>query len=125
MQRPNATGISAATPGSVEQRLYNYLNPAAFSSAGQYTYGNVSRTIPVRGPGMYNTDLSLFKSFGTERYKGQFRMEVFNLTNTPQFYAPGADASNTGNEIGSSSFGQIGLQANFPRVVQIGIKAQF
>jgi hypothetical protein len=125
VQRPNATGVSAATSGSLEQRLYNYLNPAAFSLAGQYTYGNVSRTIPIRGPGMANTDFSLFKSWGTERYKGQFRMEVFNLTNTPQFYAPGADGFNTGNEVGSASFGQIGLQANFPRVVQMGIRAQF
>ncbi len=125
VQRPNATGISAATSGSLESRLYDYLNPAAFSTAGQYTYGNVSRTIPVRGPGMASTDFSLFKSFGTERYKGQFRLEVFNLTNTPQFYAPGADSSNTGNELGSSSFGQIALQANFPRVIQIGIRGSF
>ena len=125
VQRPNATGLAAATSGSVESRLYNYLNPAAFSIAGQYTYGNVSRTIPVRGPGMAATDLSLFKSFGTERYKGQFRAEVFNLTNTPQFYAPGANGSNTGNQVGSASFGQMALQANFPRVVQIGIRASF
>ncbi len=125
VQRPNATGVAAATSGSVESRLYSYLNPAAFSTAAQYTYGNVSRTIPVRGPGMYNTDFSMFKSFGTERYKGQFRVEVFNLTNTPQFYAPGADGSNSGNEVGASSFGQIALQANFPRVVQIGIRGQF
>jgi len=125
VQRPNATGTSAATSGSVESRLYDYLNPAAFSTAAQYTYGNLSRTIPVRGPGMYNTDFSLFKTVGTERYRGQFRLEVFNLTNTPQFYAPGADGSNSGNEIGSSSFGQIALQANFPRVIQIGIRGMF
>jgi hypothetical protein len=74
---------------------------------------------------MYNTDFSLFKTVGTERYKGQFRVEVFNLTNTPQFYAPGADGSNSGNELGSSSFGQIALQANFPRVIQIGIRGMF
>jgi hypothetical protein len=125
VQRPNATGTAVATSGSVESRLYSYLNPSAFSLAPQYTYGNVARTIPVRGPGMANTDFSMFKTIGTERYKGQFRFEVFNLTNTPQFYAPGADGSNSGNELGSSSFGQIALQANFPRVVQIGIRGSF
>ena len=124
VQRPNATGISPATSRSVEQRLYNYLNPAAFTTAAQYTYGNVSRTIPVRGPGMAATDFSMFKSWGTERYRGQFRIEVFNLTNTPQFYAPGSN-SNTGTQVGSASFGQIALQANFPRVVQIGIRGSF
>jgi hypothetical protein len=125
VQRPNASGTSPATSGSVESRVYNYINPAAFSIAPQYTYGNVSRTIPMRGPGMATTDFSMFKSWGTERYRGQFRIEVFNLTNTPQFYAPGANGSNTGTQIGSSSFGQIALQANFPRVVQIGVRGTF
>ena len=125
VQRPNATGISPATSGSLESRLYDYINPAAFTTAAQYTYGNVARTIPLRGPGMANTDFSMFKSWGTERYKGQFRIEVFNLTNTPQFYAPGADSSNTGTQVGSASFGQIALQANFPRVVQIGVRGSF
>ena len=32
-QRPNATGVAPGTSGSVEQRLYNYINPAAFSIA--------------------------------------------------------------------------------------------
>jgi hypothetical protein len=67
----------------------------------------------------------MFKSWGYERYRAQFRMEVFNLTNTPQFYAPGADGSNTGNEVGSATFGQIALQANFPRVFQAGVRLSF
>jgi hypothetical protein len=124
-QRPNATGVSEATSGSIESRINNYINALAFSGAAQYTYGNVSRTTTLRGPGMASTDFSLFKSFGTERYKGQFRAEVFNLTNTPYFYAPGADGSNTGNDINSSVFGHIALQANFPRVVQIGVRLMF
>ncbi len=49
-QRPNATGVSPSTPGTVHDRLNDYINPAAFSQAPQLTFGNVSRTIPLRGP---------------------------------------------------------------------------
>jgi hypothetical protein len=119
VQRPNATGTSPETNGSVQQRLTGYINPAAFSQSPQFTYGNVSRTIPLRGPGMANTDFSLFKSVKfAERYMGQFRAEVFNLTNTPQFYGPAT-------QFGSSTFGKITSQANFPRVLQIGIRLAF
>jgi len=32
-QRPNATGVSPVTSGSLEDRLASYINPAAFSQA--------------------------------------------------------------------------------------------
>jgi len=78
----------------------------------------VSRTITLRGPGMANTDFSMFKSYQMEHFMAQFRAEVFNLTNTPQFYGPGTT-------FGSSTFGKITSQANFPRVVQLGIRLAF
>ena len=67
---------------------------------------------------MANTDFSMFKSYKTEHFMAQFRAEVFNLTNTPQFYGPGTT-------FGSSTFGKITSQANFPRVVQLGIRLAF
>jgi hypothetical protein len=115
-QRPNATGISPVTSGSLESRLNNYINPAAFSQAPIYTFGNVSRTLGMRGPGQANTDLSLFKTFAiVEKVNAQFRFEVFNLTNTPLF--DGLNAT-----YGNSTFGVINNQANYPRVVQLGIR---
>lgn len=118
-QRPNATGISPVTSGSLEERLSNYINKAAFSTAPQFTYGNVSRTLAMRGPGIGNVDFSLFKSFiAFERFKAQFRCEVFNLTNTPQFYGPTTN-------INSSTFGQITQQANFSRIFQLGVRFEF
>lgn len=51
-QRPNATGVSPSMPGSGEQRIYGYINPAAFSQAPAFTFGNVSRSIPYHGPGI-------------------------------------------------------------------------
>jgi hypothetical protein len=114
-QRPNATGISPVTSGSLEDRLGNYINKAAFSTAPQFTFGTVSRTVAMRGPGIGNVDFSLFKNFGFERFKAQFRCEVFNLTNTPQFYGPTTN-------INSSTFGQITQQANFSRIFQLGVR---
>jgi len=119
VQRPNATGISPETSGSLESRLTNYINPAAFSLAPQYTFGNLARTITQRGPGIANIDFSMFKTFSQEMLHttmhAQFRCEVFNLTNTPQFYGPNTT-------FGSSTFGQITTQANFPRVFQLGVR---
>ena len=43
-QRPNATGISPSMPGSDTARLYNYINPAAFTQAPAFTFGNVFRS---------------------------------------------------------------------------------
>jgi hypothetical protein len=119
VQRPNATGLSPATSGSIEDRLYHYIDPAAFTQAPAYTYGNVSRTIPVRGPGQANCDFSMFKSYAVhEALKAQFRFEVFNLSNTPLF-----NGLNT--TFGSATFGQITNQANYPRIVQLGIRLSY
>ena len=115
-QRPNATGISPVTSGSLESRLNDYINPAAFSQAPIYTFGNVSRTLGMRGPGQAQTDLSMFKTYGIgEHFKAQFRFEVFNLTNTPLF--DGLNAT-----YGNSAFGTITNQANYPRIVQLGLR---
>ena len=75
----------------------------------------VSRTLSIRGPGQANCDFSVFKSYTIrEDFKAQFRFEVFNLTNTPLF-------DNLNTTFGSSSFGQITNQANYPRIVQLGV----
>ncbi len=119
MQRPNATGITPVTQGSVESRLNNYINPAAFSLAPALTFGNVARTIGMRGPGQANWDLSLFKIFSiTERFKGQFRTGLLNAFNTPLFNAPSTT-------YGTAGFGAINSQANFSRMLELGIRLFF
>jgi hypothetical protein len=119
LQRPNATGANPGTSGSLEERLNNYINPAAFSTAAQGTFGNTSRTITLRGPGQVNFDASLFKNFSfTERFKGQFRLEALNATNTPLFYGPNFS-------FGSGSFGKITTQANFSRQLQMALRFSF
>jgi trimeric autotransporter adhesin len=117
--RPNATGADPSTSGNPESRIYDYINPAAFSIAPQGTFGNISRTIPELSPGIKNWDLSVFKSVTfKERFKAQFRAEALNAFNSPQFYAPVTDVSR-------GNFGQITGQANFARQLQMAIRFTF
>jgi hypothetical protein len=118
-QRPNATGVSPSMPGSDTARLYAYINPAAFSQAPAFTFGNISRSINYRGPGMANWDTSLFKDFKIkERFNGQFRAETLNTFNSPLF-------ANPNTQFGNASFGKITYQSNLPRQLQLGVRFFF
>ena len=118
-QRPNATGISPATAGSVEQRINSYINPAAFSQAPAFTFGNLSRSINMLGPGMKSFDVSLNKKFHIkERLTGEFRAEALNALNSPLF-------ANPNTQFGTASFGKITYQANLPRQLQLGVRFAF
>lgn len=117
--RPNATGTSPGMDGSFGQRLDGWINPGAFSDAPIATFGNVTRTIDMRGPGQVNWDVSLFKTFDIyERFKAQFRAEALNSMNTPWFRAPST-------AFGNSQFGKITSQGNFPRMIQLGLRLYF
>lgn len=126
-QRPNATGVSPAEPGSPEQRVSDYINPAALSLAPAYTFGNLARSIPYYGPGIANWDVSVFKNIAIkERIKAQFRAEALNLFNTPDFGNPNTQfqgVSASGTPVGS--FGKLNYQMNLPRELQLGLRFAF
>ena len=118
-QRPNATGVPPATTGSVDDRINGWLNPAAFTQAAPFTFGNLTRFIPVRGPGQFNWDLSLFKTFSIkERIRAQFRAEALNTTNTVYFGTPNTTLT-------SNQFGLVTSQINNPRLLQLGTRITF
>lgn len=118
-QRPNATGVSPSVDAGFGSRIDGWINPAAFSSAAPFTLGNVTRTIAMRGPGQVNWDISVFKTATVmEGLKVQFRAEALNAMNTPLFRAP-----NTA--FGNAAFGRITSQANFPRMLQLGLRLYF
>ena len=115
-QRPNATGVSPVTSGNLHDRLNGYINPAAFSTAPQFTFGNLGRILGMRGPGQANWDLSLFKTVSIyERLKAQFRLEALNAMNTPLFGGPNTS-------FGTSAFGRITAQSNTARQLQLGLR---
>jgi len=111
--RPNVVGnpeISNPTPE-------RWFNTAAFAFPPPGTFGNAGRNI-LDGPGFQNVNVSLMKSTGlTERVNLQFRAEVFNLFNHPNFNLPD-------NFLGSPTFGRIS-SARDPRHIQFGLKLLF
>jgi len=120
VQRPNqVSGTALGTHGSLYRRLNGYINPDAFSTSTALTFGNAPRTLDLRGPALENWDVALFKSFVVrDRIRTEFRAESFNALNTPQFSGPNTS-------FGSSSFGTITSQANFPRYLQLGLRVQY
>jgi hypothetical protein len=68
---------------------FQWYNPAAFTLDNYQlgTFGN-SSVGSCTGPGLANTDFSMYKNFKvTERVNMQFRMEFYNLFNKVQFRA--------------------------------------
>lgn len=120
VQRPNlVAGVPLGTKGSLKSRLNGYINPNAFTASTALTFGDAPRTLSLRGPGFANWDLALFKNVTVrERVNVQFRAESFNAFNTPQFNGPNTS-------FGSSSFGQITSDANFPRYIQLGLRVAY
>jgi hypothetical protein len=116
-QRPNLIG-DPSTSGSVESRINNYFNTAAFSRPAPDTFGTAPRTLNYRTPGIKNADFSLLKNvYITEAKRLQFRLEAFNVTNSVTFGTPNAT-------FGSSSFGVISGYAGGrgPRELQVAVK---
>jgi len=94
-ERPNCVG----DPTPADQTLDHWLDINAFARAAAGTWGNCGVGI-ARAPGYQNLDLTLSKRFavGGPRY-AEFRAEMFNVLNRPNFRAPGRDI-NTPNTFG-------------------------
>ena len=134
---PDTTpGGTLQTGGCYVQRN-SVLVPPEFG-----TFGNMGRNI-FRDTGFHNVDLSISKSFRfSERLKAQFRAEMFNVFNHPNFANPWGGASTYGPggvsdpSTGSGSFGcgcatpdsaavnpVLGSGSN--RAIQLGLKFIF
>jgi hypothetical protein len=94
-----------------------WFNTAAFFVPTTNVFGTAGRNILI-GPGYANIDMSLAKVFRfSEQSRLEFRAEVFNLFNHPNFDLPNATAD-------SMQFGKV-FSAGPSRQIQFGLKLAF
>ena len=102
------------------------FNTSVFRLPAKGTIGTAQNPL-LRGPGINNFDLSLFKSFAVkERARLQFRAEAYNAFNHTQFSGFDATArfdTTTGAQI-NSRFGEF-TAARSPRIMQMALRVTF
>jgi trimeric autotransporter adhesin len=120
-QRPNlASGTDLTTPGDTIDRLNGWYNPAAFTQALPFTFGNAPRTLDdARTPTLRNWDLAIEKRVPVKgSVRGVFRLEAFDVFNFKNFRGPDT-------RFGLSTFGRITQQTGTNRQVQLTFRVQF
>jgi len=124
----NCAKSQLVTSGSIESKLNNYFNLSCFTNPPVISrdgigaaFGN-SGTGIVDGPGQANLDVAISKEFEVpwphEKSDIEFRCELFNTFNHPQFSNPDANFS-------SATFGVITATSINARVVQLALRLAF
>jgi hypothetical protein len=117
-QRP--TLIGQLLPSGFQQTPDHWFNRDAVTVI-PYTYGNLGRNV-LRQDGLQNVDFGIFKRTRiTERVNVDFRTEIFNTFNHPNWGPPGTSYNPDPN----SSFGKVTSIVGLPRVIQFGLKVNF
>lgn len=116
----------AVNPGNP----YNYIKLQCFSAPNPLTLLGTARRNSLRGPGLRDDDFSLVKNthlpFGHEGFDLQFRAEMFNVLNHPNFQPPFDNETlfdQNGNPI--SGAGLIDATSTTSRQIQFALKATF
>jgi len=102
-----------------DQSITHWLDINAFQRVARGTWGNCGIGV-ARAPGFKNLNAALAKrvSIGGAR-SGEFRLEAFNLTNTPSFSPPARDISVP------NTFGTITNTVSVARTVELVFKFFF
>ena len=93
-----------------------YFDPASFAEPGA-KWGNTERN-QFRGPGVWNLDFSIFRTFPFGRYRAEFRLESTNILNHTRWGNPVTGFT-------SVNFMRIRSLAGDPRRIQLGVRFQF
>ncbi len=90
--------------------------------------GETGTRNPIRLPGTWNIDAGIAKSFNMpyrEGHKVTFRMDAFNVTNTPFFEGQSVGTLGYTGSAAPPNFGKYTEMANAPRVIQFAIRYDF
>jgi hypothetical protein len=96
-----------------------YFNPLAYAPVSGANFGT-SGFNQLRGPGMTDLDMSLYRTFVLtrgERLRMQIRADSINVSNTPHFANPGANVSNYVSPTNLGGFSQITATQNPSRLL--------
>jgi Carboxypeptidase regulatory-like domain/TonB dependent receptor len=127
VMRPNLVpGVSLAPAGGrkiIPGHTTQYFNPAAFTLAPAYTFGNAPRYIDgIRAPGTNNWDVLLGRKIPIKEPFGlSIQLQAFNVFNRIQFSGPTAN-------INSASFGEITptqVPYTYSRSLQANVRFSF
>lgn len=102
-----------------------WFNPCAFA-APVGAFGNFGRNA-LRGPAVYNMDVSLFKKFPLPRegWELELQFQSFNIFNIQNWDTPTTQNIDAGLTVANSAFGQIRTLAHDPRQMQLGLRFVF
>jgi len=115
---PIRTSVSC---GSFNPAADRYLNVKAFADPAPFQFGNAPRAFGnVRGCGLLNESISLFKSFPIkEKGKIDLGFDFFDAFNRHQWGSPAGDIDNP------AGFGTITSTANGPRLIQAHLRIRW
>jgi hypothetical protein len=123
----NSSGFSSPTFPDLAGKFHSqdpkknglyYFDPAQFAAPALGVQGTSPRTVCC-GPGLDNTDFSLQKNTAiNERFRTEFRLDIFNAFNHTKFLNPDGIFSD------GSNFGLITRAAD-PRLMQVALKLFF
>lgn len=99
-----------------------WIDPSAFAQPEGDRFGTCGPN-NVRGPGLFNVDLSIFRKFQiSEKLELQFRAEGFNMMNTPHFERPNSRNVNSGAFMRLNRIRNTGREGIDERFFRIGLR---
>jgi len=121
---PNSNGVGNTAPNLFSNGV------AAYQSFGYAFPGETGARNNLRGPGYFGADMGLAKRWKmpfSEKHSVQFRLEVFNVTNSVRFNVQSANGYVGGSLANGNSgnFGNFSGVLTNPRIMQFALRYEF
>jgi hypothetical protein len=112
----NWPDVSCSTIGT-PKTVTAWFDTSCFADPAEFAFGNY-RIGQVRGPSVFNNDISAFKKTSIRGKVAEVRIDAFNVFNKAHF-------ANPGTTFGTAQFGRISATRLTPREVQLGFRFLF